>query len=173
MNNDYDENEEDWILLERVAPEVYDALDKIDGLFDVCNKIFGERTTFWEGHDNVDLTNKVMIGCQQLMIQEIMASLQEMKEKYEIIRQHEDDWRFGAIEKDQMVFMNTAGDIAKLPCGLYKMIRLHMPIDLDISRVGTNIQFLEKVKVITTIPQSLFLKITEGGIPGVPKGMER
>ncbi|MEW5760192.1 MAG: hypothetical protein AB1779_05450 [Candidatus Thermoplasmatota archaeon] len=162
--------ENDWDYLCRKANEVYQALHRIRGFKDVRNELFDNGTFYWEGDDNVDLTNKVMIGLLQLEIEKLQHMLENIEDKYKIVKDNEVEWHIIGKEKDNIMFGNRAGDTAKVPTDLLNIIVNLKSFDGNIQSDGIFLVYVTNGQVKAKIPKSLVIQLLPRGTSKVDEG---
>lgn len=172
MNSRKKDGENDWELMKRVAPEIYSALHRIPGSGKAYEILFESGTQYWDGDNEIDLTNKVMMGCIYLQIEALQDILNEIEYKYNIVEENENEWHEILKEQDQIVFMNGTGTITKMPYQIYSLIEKNIPIDVKIKDEGNLIHFEKRNEIVATIPKSLLLKIKNGHFIDIPEEVE-
>lgn len=155
MNYDKREDEDDKDYLERKAPDVHSALNRVPLFYDTCEKLFNKRAVHWVEDDEIDLSLKIIFGCLQLEIEELQKKIKSIEDKYKIVKEGEKKWHIFAKEKDKIVFENETGGLVKIPCKLLDIIVNTKSFDGEIENAGSNVRFVKDRETISTIPKTL------------------
>lgn len=159
MNYDKREDKNDGDYLERKAPDVHSALNRVPLVDDTYKKLFKKRTVYWMEDDEIDLTLKIIFGCLQLEIEELQKKIKSIEDKYRIVKEGEKKWHIFVKEKDKIVFENETGDLVKTPCKLLDIIVNTKSFDGEIENAGSNVRFVKDRETISTIPKSLINRL--------------
>lgn len=160
MVYDKKSDEKDWNYLNRKAPRIYHALNNIKGLHDVCGNLFDSRTTYWEGNNRVDLTNKIIFGCLKIEIDELKDKFSDTEEKYRAAKDKEVEWHIFGKERQKVVFENGVGELAKIPLDVLDIITNVKSFDGEISSDGFYVKYVRSGETICRVPKSLVNKLS-------------
>ncbi|HVY60991.1 MAG TPA: hypothetical protein VHF22_05025 [Planctomycetota bacterium] len=157
-----DRRDETGSLEEFLAPiaDATDALDRIPRVPEFLEQLYGEPTGFcWDSPNQSDVTTKLLCAGLQLEVEALHARLAEIEQKYEVVRAAERTWRPMFQARTEVVFRNDAGDIAKLPADVARIIASKGAFDGDVISRATTVQFKNEGGVIAEIPKSLFVSL--------------
>ena len=98
-------------------------------------------------------------GCElealQEEVKELKTRLDSIEARYRTVMEAEETWSEFMHEKDNLVFINGAGDIARMPRHLALLIGEARPFDGEIRGNGAKLRFVHQGEVIAQVPKSL------------------
>ncbi len=158
MTDNRNQGEDFFDYFERVAPMIYNAIDRIRGVRSTMKKLFGDGTTYWDIDIKCDITNKVMLGCHQMEIEKINNKFDKLEKELHLCYQRKKEWHFFGFERNDIVFENGIRDLMHIPRKLLYIIVNHKSFDGSISSDGEYAVYTSDKEI--RIPKSLVNQLT-------------
>jgi len=152
-----DEGQDLLDALRDVVPEVFDALARVPSALEFLRRVRDKPVPVWDPCSEVDLTTKIYCAGIQLELEVLKARLDEIETKYEVARAAERNWRQMLQERTRIVFRSDAGDVAKLPVDLVRVIAAKGTFDGEVVAKAKTVVFVSGGKTLAEIPKSLFV----------------
>lgn len=92
-------------------------------------------------------------------VQDLKNRLDGIEARYRAVKEAEERWRDFMRERDCLVFINGAGEIAKIPQHLALLIGKDRSYDGEIEESGSNLQFIQQDNTVATVPKSLLKQL--------------
>ena len=148
-------NEKDCEYLERRLPVVRNAIDRIEGFSEARRELFDDGSIYWEGDDEVDLTNKTMIGLVQLEIENLREQMERIEDRLVKKEDREERWHIFGKEKAAVIFVNDAGELHRIPTDLLDIIVNMRSFDGEIRSDGRFVKYEKDGKTLCRVPKGL------------------
>jgi len=148
-------NEKDSEYLERRLPVVRDAIDRIEGFSEARRELFDDATIYWEGDDEVDLTNKTMIGLVQLEVEDLKERVERVEDRLVKKEDREERWHIFGKEMNAVIFVNDAGELHKIPTDLLDIIVNMRSFDGEVRSDGMFVKYEKDGKTLCRVPKGL------------------
>jgi hypothetical protein len=155
--------------MKRQAPWLFKALQRVPRLWETMGSLFGERTTFWEGDNKTDLTNKAYLGLLQAEVEEIAARVQKIEESLEGLPVRF-EWRLLLQAKDSFLYQSLTGELATVPLELVDVLLGSRAFEGEVQTHDKYLRFSVGEDVLADIPRSLVLQLR--GFEPDPEGEE-
>lgn len=166
-------NEEDCEYLERRLPEVRNAIDRIDGFSEARRELFDDGTIHWEGDDEVDLTNKTMLGLVQLEIENLREQMERIEDRLSKKEDRDETWHIFGKERNAVLFANDAQELQRIPVGLLDILVNLRSFDGEIRSDGRFVKYEKDGKTLCRVPKGLVRNLaSEHKLAKSPKGEE-
>ena len=90
-------------------PEVSAAIKRIPGIARCLKAALGSSTIIWDPDNDTDITNKILIACAAIKLEELCSRIDEIETKYRVVKGAETNWKVFAPTRDHVTFINDAG----------------------------------------------------------------
>lgn len=165
MVYDKEDDEPNWTYLERRAPELSEALDRLEEYYDAAEEVFDERTSYWDEDAQVDLTNKMCIAVLALRFEKVRKDFDELSTRVKAAMERTRGWQVLVRERHRIVFHNALGDTVAIPTALVDVLARDRSFDGTVVNAGALVRFTQAGKTVADVPKTLLVELRGQHMP--------
>jgi hypothetical protein len=152
------------------------AFDSDEDLRDLATRVFGEPTLSFDFANPGIATNTLLCLVLRERVRRLEQALETIEGQAKCARAAQERWRALLQAGTHVVFVNAAGDTARIPAEIVRLIGEHVPVDVVVTEATDHVLFRQGGSLVAKVPKTLLVSLPdllERGLWNKPKSSSR
>ncbi len=152
------------------------AFDGDEDLRDLATKVFGEPMLSFDLATPGIATNTLLCVVLRERVRRLELAIETIEAQAKCARAAQERWRALLQAGTHVVFVNDAGETARIPAEIVRLIGEHMPIDVVVTEETEHVLFRQGGSLVAKVPKTLLVSLPdllERGLWNKPKSSSR